>query len=331
MGKISFRRKAFWVEAKNVALLLFGSVVLAFGSAAFITPCNIVSGGVVSIGIILNHYIEPLVGFPIYDIVLAVVQVALWLLGLVFVGQKFSMRTLLATLAYPAFYSLFLHIHIDELLGFSILSAEPTNYANLLIAALFGGFLTGSGVAISYLGNGSTGGLDIVSRIVAKWTPIREDISTLAMDSTLVIVGFIVMQEAIPALLGILSAVVCASAIQIIYIRGSSAVICDVISDKWEEIMAIVHAELDHATTIIDSVGGYTGEQRKLLRIVVKSSEVSELRGVIAKLDERAFLTLTTAKAIHGEGFEPLKRGQVEETENVFKLFRKKDKDTDGK
>ncbi len=293
---------------RNYSLVLLACIVLSFGDAAFITPCNIVSGGVASIGIIANHYLEPILGFDTNSMVVAIVQVVLLIVGFLVLGKEFAAKTAFASLVYPAIFALFMWLDIGSHLGLSTMYQEVANgdIGYSILAALFGGALVGTGVALGYLGNGSTGGLDVISGIVAKYSDIKQDVSGFIIDATLVIVGIFIFRNIVSGLIGILSAFACALAVQYIYISMNSYVIVDIISDKVEEIKAYIHEEMEHATTIIDAVGGYTGERRKMIRVVIYHEEQAELRQLVANVDPKAFMSITTAKAINGEGFEPL-------------------------
>lgn len=316
-------RKELIREGRNILYVVLGSLVLAFASACFLEPLEIVSGGLLSIGIILNGVIEPLAGFNVSDIVVAIASILFWLIGLIFIGWKFSARTLLSSLLYPAFFSLFLRTGFIDVVGLSVLvGAGEGEEVRHLIGGLFGGFLTGAGVAISFLGDGSTGGVDIIALLLGKATPIREDIWTFAIDASLVLIGAAVYQDILVALIGILTAFCSAMAIQFIYIRGNSAIIVEVISDKREEIQRWAETELEHGTTIIRARGGYSGVRRDILRVIVNRSELNAFRNKIADIDPKAFVSMTQAQTIHGLGFRPLvntskrskfRGGQVEE------------------
>lgn len=297
-------------EAKDVGLVLLGCFVLASADACFIVPFEIVNGGVDSVGIIISHFFDSSVGFDLSDIVIAVFQLLLWLLGLIFLGKKFSIHTLLGTLAFPAFYSLLLRIDLFHLIGLNALldshltSAGAAGLSSLLVASIFGGALSGIGVALTYLGNGSTGGFDVLGFIIAKYTSMKQDVSGLIMDTALIVVGLACFRNWELALTGILSAFVCAYAIGEIFIVGTGSLLVDIISSKGEEIQAFIHTQLGHATTIIPVVGGYSGEKRAILHVVISAGEERQLRDFIASVDPSSFVETTEAKAIHGEGFE---------------------------
>lgn len=305
-------------ELKNILFVIIGCLLLAFADAAFLTPTNIVSGGVVSVGIILDYYIYPLTGstFHVNDIVVASVQAILWVVGWFTLGKKFSLNTLVASISYPLFYALLFRLNIGQVLGISalytgdnVLADGSIATSSLILCGIFGGALAGAGVAVSYLGNGSTGGFDIVSFIIAKYSEMKQDVSGFIIDASLILIGMICLRnepnEAAVGLVGILAALSCAIAVQYIYVNADTFVIVDIISNQYEEIQEYIHKDMDHATTLIDTVGGYTGEERKMIRVVIYQVETTELRSKIADIDPKAFVSFTQAKTINGEGFEP--------------------------
>lgn len=321
-GKIKqVTRSETYKKIKDFVLVILGCTLFAFGDAVFLNKWDIVSGGVSSVGIMIDTFVEPLLGFGIRDIVVAVVQIALWFLGLFVLGKKFSIKTAVAMVAYPGFYALFYRLDIGTHLGLSGLyppeGVSLTTYvlagsdiSNLIFCALIGGILDGIAVGMAFLGHASTGGFAILSSILAKFTSIKEDISSFFIDGILIVLATLLRLSqpsiGICCLGGILSSMACSIAIQSIYINADRYVICDVISDKYEEISEFVIKDLDHSVTLIDAVGGYTGQQRKLLRAIINKSEQIELERKIAEVDPNAFVSFSKANTINGEGFIPL-------------------------
>jgi uncharacterized membrane-anchored protein YitT (DUF2179 family) len=303
-------------EIKNITLIILGCALLAFGDAVFLTPANIVSGGVMSIGLIVDYYVKQTGStFDTYDITVAIVQWVLFFVGLFFLGKKFSLQTLLASIVYPLLYSLFLRFNVGQYIGVTSLTESVVGggfdgqdgipVANLILDGIFGGALCGAGVAITFIGNGSTGGFDIVTFIIAKYTEMKQGLSSFIIDASIILIGMICMRNVVSGLVGMISAFVAAAMIQYIYVYTNSFVIVDIISEKYLEIQDYIHHEMGHGTTIFDTVGGYSGEKRKMVRVVVYQAETSELRSFIAKTDPKAFVSFMQAKTINGEGFEP--------------------------
>ncbi len=299
--------------SKNVSLILLGSFLLALADALFIMPCNIINGGIDSLGVIINFFFKDKVGFDLSDIVIAVFQVLLWVLGLLLLGKKFSFYTLLGTLAFPAFYSLLLRIDfislvkIDTFYTSHLDSNGNIDFITLIISGIFGGLLTGAGVAITFLGDGSTGGTDILSFIIAKYTSIKQDLSGLILDSTMIIIGLICLQSYELALTGILSAIVASFIIRKIYIEADNPVTMDIISNNPQPIMDFIHNKLDHATTLVQVEGGYSKKKRVAVKAVVYGSEARDVKAFVSTVDPDAFITSTSAENVSGEGFEPLR------------------------
>lgn len=333
-------KKKYYHEIKNLFFVIVGCFLLAFADAVFLTPTKIVSGGVVSVGIIVNHFLSPILHTDVNDIVVIATQAILWVIGLIAIGWKFSLRTLMASIAYPLFYTILFRLDAGKAMGFDFLYViEDGSFKTvyLLLAGLFGGALAGAGVAVAYLGNGSTGGFDIISFIIARYSNMKEDVSGLIIDTTLIVIGIATMRDMRNGLIGIIAAFACAAAVQYIYVNSDTFVIVDIISSENEKIQDYIHKELGHGTTVIDTVGGYSGEEKKLIRVVIYQIETTELRNYIAQIDPKAFVSFTQAKTINGEGFEPFavshKAGQ--HRRRLFarlaeKLIAKHDQQYDG-
>ena len=308
----NFTKSKGFALAKKYLILTLGCLVLAFGSAAFISPLGLVTGGVLSIGVIIQHFIY-LAGSDFYavDIITGAAQVVLLLISFLVLGKKYTIRTIYTSLLYPLLFSLFTRVQmIDGLsLGNYICRLfDPADFGQLILAALAGGVLVGIGVATCYHAGGSTGGLDVICTIIARNTPVKEAAASFTLDATLVLIGVIATRDVRIALVGVIGAFACALAIQYVYVNAESFIIADIISVEYEKIQEYVHKNMDHATTVIDVTGGYSGEGKKLIRVAFSSRELFAFRDYIGTVDPRAFVTFTKASMINGEGFDPLVR-----------------------
>lgn len=324
------KKRAFEL-AKKYALLTLGCAFLAFGSVAFLTPFDLVTGGVFSIAVITQHFVTA-AGSTMYviDIVAWVAELSMLILAFAALGKSYALRSLFATLLYPAFVTFLGRVPlIDGLtvaqyfanvfeahsfvtyLDPAVISSLPegvqiADWGLRILAGLAGGVFIGLGVAVCYNAGGSTGGLDVVSSLIAKHTPVKEGTSAFIMDSALVILGILLLRDLPNGLVGVLSAFMCALVIQLVYVSANKFVIADIISSEADQIREYVEKVMDRTTTIIDVTGGYTGTKRKLLRVAFSKSELPAFRAFIASVDPRAFVTFTQAAIINGEGFEPL-------------------------
>ena len=289
---------------KNYSLITLGCAILAFGTVAFLLPFDLITGGISGIAVIFNHYWGHLVEGGIEDIVTWVFEILLLLVSFLFLGVKYSVHTIFASIVYPLFFSIFLRTGCFDFISKAMLSVENEQYAMLILAGIFGGAITGAGVAVTYLGGGSTGGFDILASTIAKYTPVKEGTSTFFIDGSIVLAGMICLRDIPKGLIGILGAFACAIALQFIYVNSSVYVIADIISDRYEEILEYVHVKMERGATILDATGTYTGMDRKVLRVAFHKKELNSFRDFIAKTDPNAFVTFQQASMINGNGFD---------------------------
>lgn len=286
-----------------------GTFLLAFGAVIFLSKLELVSGGISGIAIIVQHFVKTVY---VYDYVVAALMIIFWVLGLIFLGLSFSLKTLYSTLLYIGFTFLFARVPFFDTLAshFAGYSGGSTpEVGNYILCGVFGGVFVGGGVALTFLGGGSSGGVDVAQLILKKYWGLRESISSFTLDAFVIIVGMCTMcvtdpQYLVPALCGILSCFVTAMLIELVYIKSLTSFQVDIISDHWQEISQYAQDVLGRGATIIRAEGGYKGEERIILRIVFDRSQYDSLKGYIAKTDPKAFVTFTQTNAVYGEGFE---------------------------
>ena len=297
------KSKDFWLRVFRLFLVVLGSALLAFGTAIFLTRLEIVSGGLSGIAIIIQHFIG---GTEQYiDIIVAGSSVLLFLVGLLFVGKDFALKTLVSTVAYPAFLSLFLRVeyfqHIAEIV------AGDGSVGYILVCGVFAGVFVGSGVALTFLGGGSTGGVDILVVLLAKNTKLSESFSSFLVDATIILLSIILIPgNTVNSLCGVISAFVVALMIEFIYVNQTASIQADVISIEWEAISRFAQDEMGRGATIIKAEGGYKGEERIILRVVFDRRQFDAFKKFVAKTDPKAFITYTQTNAVYGEGFRPI-------------------------
>lgn len=299
-----------WI--KNTIYVTIGCFILALGNAMFIVPANLLTGGIASIGIIIQHFINAAGSdFKVVDLVNWGFEILCFLIGLIFLGKKFAAHTLYASLMYPAFYSLMYRTGWFNFIAESLIgpgAAEPM--VGFLLCSVFGGVLVGLGVAVTFLGGGSTGGLDVLAILIAKHTPIKESVGTFILDGSLVATGIICMWNSRPnmmtlGLIGIISAFVCAFMIQVVYVSGNSFFAVEVISDHYGEIVAYIQDTLDRGCTILHGEGAYTGAAKSVIKVALSKEQAAKLKSFISSRDPKAFMIINPASSVNGEGFVP--------------------------
>lgn len=314
--KINVEKKNVLGFLKNLCLVIVGTAVLAFGFSVFMIPYNLVAGGVSGVAIALNQIIKSDV--ITVDVLVTILTWAIFFLGLIFLGKSFSMKTLVSSIFYPIFVSVFMHLPNPDILGgYFHLQSNANSEIGILVATLLGGAMIGAGCALTFLGGGSTGGTDIFAFIACKMFPrLKSSVAMFIVDSSVVLLGVFAIKNLVVSLLGIVATSVSAFVIDKIFLGGQKAFIAQIISDKHEEIRDKILHELNRGATIVDVVGAYSGEGRKLIMVSFTMRQYNQVLSIINKTDKSAFVTVHRAQEINGEGFS-LPRGEsVEKNDN---------------
>ena len=270
----------------NFFTIILGTAILAVSVEYFILPFSILSGGVAGIAVALNPF------FHVNETLFAnIAVVSLLVLGWVFLGRDFGINTLVSSLAYPVFTTLFSQFPIE-------IEIDP------ILAAVYAGLIGGFGIGIVIRTGASTGGMDIPPLILHKITGVK--ISTLVMitDALTVLLGVAAygLSAALVGMISVFSTGVAMSKVLEVG-RGSTAKSVQIITDKWEEMNEVITKDFNRGTTLIEASGGFTNESKKVILCVVSQREYSELIDTIRKVDDRSFVITTDAVDMHGEGF----------------------------
>ena len=302
MKKIKYTKAELLLQLKNLLLVVAGTLILAFGCAVFVVPFNLVTGGVTGISIIINEIIAGAI--PI-DLVIGIITWGLFFLGLIVLGWDFALKTLVSTIIYPIAISLFMRLVAPDVLG-GILHLVSSPHADiaLIISALFGGLCVGTGCALTFLGGGSTGGVDIIAFIICKFVKKWKSSTIIfVIDAVTVICGLFVIRDLILTLLGVISAWIGAMVIDRIFIGNDKAFTAQIVSDKYEELNLAIRNEVRRTTTMFAASGGYSREAKTVLSVTFTMSQYATLMNVIKRIDPTAFVSISRAHEINGEGF----------------------------
>ena len=325
----------------NFLLLFVGTLIMSIGNAFFFIPFSIISGGVSGITILTANFIAP-------DIMSYILNWLLFVLGLILLGFKFTISSLISTIFYPIFISLFTRTNLqtgflDVLIGdqYIIENGIITNLSDvgspglLLVVGLLGGMLVGTGCAITFHGGGSTGGVDILTFIVSKFTGVKQSFPFFLIDGGIVLIGIIIdlttgnSFSLIGGLVGIIAAFMCSFMVEIIYSGQTSAYCVDIITDKVDEICKFSIEELDRSATVLKVMGAYSKEEKRLVRIVFSRRDFNKIRNNIAKIDKKAFCVFYQTLFTGGEGFEKMGESTTKKYLKFLKNVNKKSAKTD--
>lgn len=281
---------------KRYLAIIIGSFILGIGTGLFLIPYNIVSGGVSGIGIIMHG----IFGFDT-EIVVLILTWLCFFLGWILLGTQFAIKTLLSSIIYP--FATMLGTFLQDNTIFNLGEMTTGLETNVFLAALIGGAFVGSGVGLTFIGGGSTGGVDIIALSFKKYFGLQTSKVSFFVDASIIVMGFIFSQNFYVTIIGIISALIASLMIGRLF-ENERNVIVDIISKKYEEINSFVIEKLDRGSTIIAGVGGYSKENVVMLRVALDIREYYVLMDIIAKVDPNAFVTVSNASTVRGEGFK---------------------------
>ena len=264
---------------------IIGTMVTGFAIGAFLTPNMIVGGGASGISTILFHTlgIQPGVSFFILNILFLII-------GLKVLGKQFILKTLIGI----TLLSLFTQI-------FNLL---PIYTENLILSAIFGGVLYGLGIGMSFAAGASTGGTDIIGRIIqTKFSFVPIGKMLLFIDGIIIVISFVIFKNIELTLFGIFTLFVSSYSIDFIISKLNVSRIAFVITDKGEEISKTLVSTSPRGVTLIDVKGVYTNSEKKMLFCALKESESEEFQKKILEIDANAFIVFSESQRIKGNGF----------------------------
>lgn len=254
----------------------------------FLIPNKIAAGGITGLATVL-HY---LVGVPVGATTL-VLNVPLIFIAMRLFGLKFGVNTI--------FGAVLLAMAIDLTAPFI-----PVLTNDLLLSAIFGGIMDGIGIGLVFRFNGTTAGTDLAAAIINRLTKLSLGQALLAVDFFVITSAGIAFARVELALYALIALFVTTQIVDLVQEGRSTAKAFFIMSDKTEEITAAILNDLDRGVTYIEGKGGYTQNVRDVLLCVVPTSQVTVLKDIIAQIDFRAFVIVTDAHDVLGEGFQPL-------------------------
>ncbi len=278
-------KKPLLEVVRQLLITMFGCAVTAFAVATLLTPNKVVLGGATGISTILYHAFHVPQGVSF-----AVINAVLLLTCFPFLGKSFIVRTVFGA----AVLSLFVQ-------AFSYLPPLTDKY---ILATLFGGVLYGLGIGIAFSAGSSTGGMDILGRLIQHFFPYLQVGKILQGINAVIIVGsFFVFRDTELILFSILSLFVSTFTIDWLISKLNVSRIAFVITDKGEELSRYLVSSSPRGVTMMNAVGAYNRSDREMLFCALKKSEIPTFQKKVLKIDEKAFIVYAESPEIIGNGF----------------------------
>ncbi|MDR3051559.1 MAG: YitT family protein [Oscillospiraceae bacterium] len=266
--------------------LLLGVTLGALSFDWFFLPHNIAPGGVTGVAALINH----LLGLPV-GLVAIVLNAPLFLAGYRSVGRVFAFRSLVAMLIMSGLIDIIPQVSLT---------------GDVLLAAAYGGLLLGIGLGLVLRAGATTGGTDLLAKLVhTHWSPVSVGGVLLGIDCLVVAAAALVF-DAQAALYAIIALAVSSKVLDMVLEGGNRAKQFLVISDHGPEIARRINEQLQRGVTLLPAIGAYSGEARHMVFCVVSNVEVARLKALIAAVDPKAFVTVSNIHEAMGEGFQGL-------------------------
>lgn len=277
-----------WV--RNYSGVLLGVIVEAIALNMFLIPNKIAAGGISGLATVLYY----LFNWPV-GVIMLLFNIPLFIFGVKILGKQYGINTLFGAAA--------LSVAIDITAPFT-----PVLTHDLLLSSLYGGVLGGIGMGLIFRFKGNTAGTALAAAIINRLWGISVGQSLLIADFFVITFAGIAFKSAELALYGIISLYVTALIIDLVQEGPSSAKAFWILTDKVEEISAVILDDLDRGVTLMPVKGGYTGNEGNMLLCVVQTGEFTKLKDIIYQHDPKAFVIVTDAHEVLGEGFKQMKQ-----------------------
>ncbi|HHY90208.1 MAG TPA: YitT family protein [Clostridiales bacterium] len=271
-------------------MISFGTLLMSFGLFFFLEPNTIAPGGVTGFAIL----VQKLFGIPM-DITNLIANIPLFLIGVVVLGKGFGVKTAYGTFALSFFIRM-----ISIFFGKNQLVVD-----DLLLASLYGGILMGVGIGFVFRAGGTTGGTDLAGAILHKYIPHFSIAKWMMVIDLMIVASAGIIDKSLEtSLYSIMALYILVKVADFIEEGFDYAKAFIIVSDESEKIGKEILDVLERGVTVLKGRGMYTGVDKEVLLCMVDRSQASKLKGIIHQIDPKAFVIVTTAHEVLGEGFK---------------------------
>ncbi len=285
--------KNTWISIREYVFIILGLLMYAFAWKGLMLPHQITGGGVTGVGALIYYA----TGIPI-SITYLIVNIGLLLIAFRIVGWQFSVRTIFGVLGLTLFLSIIPELEVGTIVK------ESDNF----MACVLGGLLMGGGLGIVFINNGSTGGTDIIAKVINKYRNITLGRALLYIDILIISSSYFLEFGSLEKIVYGLTALTVSTLTVDMLINGvRQSVQFFIFSRKHEEIADRINTELQRGVTILDGTGWYSKQPVKVLTVVVRKQESLGVFRIVKEIDPEAFVSQTSVSGVYGQGFDVIK------------------------
>lgn len=281
-------KKSLQMSWKEWFYLILGSVIFSIGTHSFVEPANIAPGGVQGVALMAGY----LWGFPV-GMTTFVLNLPLLVLAWRNMSRRFTIRTAL-TIGL-----------IAVILDFIVAPICPAYTGDRLISCLYGGVLIGAGLGFVFMSGCTTGGTDILGFFIQKkWQHISIGRALLLVDGVILVLSILVFGNLDAGLFGVITLYAQTKVVDMLLYGTESGTKATIVTGKPGPMVERIISELDRTATILNGKGAFSGADTFLVVCTVRKPEFAQLKKIITETDEKAFMIVSEATQIYGEGFK---------------------------
>lgn len=288
MSQANYLKAFYW---KDFLIMLLGLIFYALGLTGFLLPNKIITGGVAGITVLINTAS----GIPLW-VSYITINIALLAFAWRLIGKAFVIKTItnVGVLTVLLRYG-------EQYITQSVIQTDP------LLAAFIGAGFAGLGLGLVYTVNGSTGGTDIIGATITKYKHISMGRVLLIADMVIIASSFFIFQSLEKIAIGLIVMAVMYYTVDVVINGMRQSVQFFIFTDKYAEMAEHINREVDRGCTIVDGVGWYSKEPKKIIIVLARRTESTTIFRLVKSIDQRAFVTQTNVVGVYGKGFDQLK------------------------
>ena len=291
--------KSVTTHIKEYLIMTLGMCIYSFGWIGCVLPAKSTSGAASGLAIVISTALQSTMGWEIkIGTIVLVINVVLLIIAGLTLGWKFGIKTIYCIIA----LSMSMNMWQD------ILPADDFLHIDRFLSMVVGGVVTGIGVAMALMQGGSAGGTDIVAMIINKFRAISYGRVIFVLDLMIIASSLLVGFTIDAAIYGYIMTLVFGYTVDMILAGNKQSSQIFIISPKYEEIATQINIEAGRGATIIDGQGWYTKNPCKIIMVVTRKRNASQILKIARRIDENAFCTMGSVMGVYGKGFEALSK-----------------------
>lgn len=287
---------------KEYLILSFGTLIYCMAWVCFMIPNNIASGGLTGMCTILQFATNG--GIPVaYSFIVA--NVILLIIAFIVLGKGVGFKTIYCILLSTLFFEF-----LPRFAFLESIPGQPLYISEKVLVPIIGGLMEAVGIGFILHYGGSTGGTDIIALIVNKFWPVSLGKAYFYMDIFIIASILLIPGKTVQDMVyGYIAMITFSLMVDFVLLGRKSTVQVLIFSQKYDRIADYIIEKMDRGVTVLKSVGWYTKQEKDVLLVLVRKTQLSSLTKVVKEIDKNAFVSVSPASSVYGEGFEEIKAG----------------------